>query len=86
MAGIAASVILGLLSLYDVTHDGSYLTAARRAGDWLRAVAKHRLGGLTWPDYVDAPRRSSTDYFTSFDDADASVREAAAWALRRLRS
>jgi lantibiotic modifying enzyme len=87
----AASVILGLLSLYDVTHDGSYLTAARRAGDWLRAVAKHRLGGLTWPDYVDAPKRSSTDYFTSFDDgtpgiADALWRLGSATGDRRYRA
>jgi Lanthionine synthetase C-like protein len=76
----AASVILGLLSLYDVTHDRAYLTGARRAGNWLRAVAKHSRGGLAWPDYVDARTRASTDYFTSFDDGVPGIADAL-WRL-----
>jgi hypothetical protein len=76
----AASVILGLLSLYDVTHEKAYLVGARRAGDWLRAVARRRRGGLAWPDYVDAPKRVSTDYFTSFDDGTPGIADAL-WRL-----
>ncbi len=83
----AASVILGLLSLHDVTHARRYLAGARRAGNWLLAVARHRRGGLAWPDYVDGPKLASTDYYTSFDDGTPGVADALwrLWAATRDR-
>jgi hypothetical protein len=63
----AAGVAMGLLALYDTTHDAGYLDGARRAGDWLLAVAQPADGGLRWPDDHDRGRVSDT-HFTSFDD------------------
>ena len=87
----AASVILGLLALHEVTHDSAYLNAARRAGNWLLTVAQHNRGGLTWPDAADPGHRPSSDRFTSFDDgtpgiADSLWRLWAATGAKRYRN
>ena len=69
----AAGIAMGLLSAYHTTHRQEYLEGARRAGDWLLAVAQRtRAGGLRWPDWHD--RRGVSDtHFTSFDDGAAGI-------------
>jgi len=77
----AAGVIVGLLALREVTGDPAYLTAARRAGDWLLAVARRARGGLRWPDSaaMRGPVRLR-DRFTSFDDGAPGIADAL-WRL-----
>jgi lantibiotic modifying enzyme len=87
----AASVIVGLLGLHDVTADPAYMRAAVRAGDWLLAVAQRQRGGLTWPDHVDRAGHPAADHYTSFDDgtpgiADSLWRLWAATGDRRYRA
>ena len=62
-----ASVAMGLLAVWETTGDAAFLAAARRAGDWLLAVAEPIGNGLRWPDFHD-PVRVSRTHFTSFDD------------------
>jgi hypothetical protein len=68
----AGGVAMALLALHDTTHDGAYLRAARRAGDFLLAAAQPSGGGLRWPDYHD-PGGVSDTRFTSFDDGAAGI-------------
>jgi Lanthionine synthetase C-like protein len=80
-------VVLGLLALHDVTHDRGYLDAARRAGNWLLAVAQHKRGGLTWPDAADPGHRPSSDRYTSFDDGAPGIADSLwrLWAATRIK-
>src|SRR5690242_9289722 len=68
----AAGIAMGLLAAYDTTHRRRYLEGARRAGDWLLAVAEHTRTGLRWPDWHDGHGVSDT-HFTSFDDGAAGI-------------
>lgn len=74
-----ASVLMGLLVAYDSTHDARYLTAARRAGDWLLA-AQRPAGSGRWPDAVQPGGSVSPIAFTSFDDGAAGIADAL-WRL-----
>lgn len=69
----AASVAMGLLALWETTHQQAYLDGAREAGDWLLAIAQPVGGGLRWPDYEDAPNRIASVHYTSFDDGAAGI-------------
>lgn len=69
----ASSVAMGLLALWETTHQQRYLDGARQAGDWLLAIAQHDGNGLRWPDYYDAPGHVSSVHFTSFDDGAAGI-------------
>jgi hypothetical protein len=64
----AASIAMGFLAAYDTTHEARYLAAARKAGDWLLAVAEPSHDGLRWPDHINRPGRPNSDHYTSFDD------------------
>lgn len=74
---------MGLLAAYQTTHRDAYLEGARRAGDWLVAVAQRtREGGLRWPDWHDRKGVSDT-HFTSFDDGAAGIADLL-WRLGRV--
>jgi lantibiotic modifying enzyme len=63
-----SSVIIGLLALYDTTHNSAYLSAAEQGGNWLLSVAQSDSGGLRWPDYSNQTDDVADTHFTSFDD------------------
>ena len=49
----AAGIAMGLLGLWESTHNASYLRGAERAGDWLLSIAVAKNNTLSWRDWVD---------------------------------
>src|SRR5947209_980445 len=79
----AASVLNGLLALYQQSGEASYLDGARRAGDWLLAVAETSGPGLRWADWVDSSAGRSSVHYTSFDDGTPGIAEVL-WRLGQV--